>query len=330
MLYIGSCSGNFYALDKNTGQVRWSYNIHQDGSQTSFHGDPLITHDLIIIGTDVGKQGHVYAFDRATGKVRWKYLVTTSCKNDFGVASDIVRKGSSIYAVAQGDDLICLDLASGQLRWHFASNFDRTQWAWSDSPAIAGRTVYFAGHDGVLYALDSSSGKLIWKTNLHAPLTTTPIIVRESVYVASAGHFYRLRAKDGARVDSIAFSGDAWRNVSRAGHALYLMSDLGAGEPEDLLALNITNSSIQWHVEPPGATPHHEAGWATAWPYLWHGEILASDKGHLYAYRQNDGSLVWSHDFPGEFVRGIGITPNLLYVGTMHGMIYAFSPPQQR
>jgi outer membrane protein assembly factor BamB len=64
-------------FDKRTGKVQWSYNIHQDGNQTSFHGNPLITDQLVLIGTDKscasGGIGHVYAFDRATGTVRWKY-----------------------------------------------------------------------------------------------------------------------------------------------------------------------------------------------------------------------------------------------------------------
>ena len=56
VVLIGSCAGTFYALDKKTGEVRWSYDIKKDGDQTSFHGNPLITEDLIIIGTD-GRSG---------------------------------------------------------------------------------------------------------------------------------------------------------------------------------------------------------------------------------------------------------------------------------
>lgn len=58
-LVVGSCSGNFCTLDRQTGQIRWRYNIKQDGNQTSFHGDPLVTDDLILINGDNGKQGHV-------------------------------------------------------------------------------------------------------------------------------------------------------------------------------------------------------------------------------------------------------------------------------
>jgi outer membrane protein assembly factor BamB len=100
LLFVGSCSGNFYALNRDTGGVRWSYNIKQDGDQTSFHGDPLVAGDLILIGTDAGRQGHVYAFERTTGKVRWKYRVPSGVADDVGVASDIVRRGKYVYAVA--------------------------------------------------------------------------------------------------------------------------------------------------------------------------------------------------------------------------------------
>jgi PQQ-like domain len=141
---IGSCSGYFYAIDKDTGQLRWKYTIEQDGDQTSFRDDPLVAGDLIIIGTDAGRQGHIYAFDRSTGKVRWKYLVHTGTLQDFGVRSDMVRKGDAIYAVATGDDLLCLDLAAGEVRWHFASGFDRQRTDWENSPAVDGDKILFA------------------------------------------------------------------------------------------------------------------------------------------------------------------------------------------
>ena len=53
------------ALDKKTGQVKWDYDIRKDGEQSQFHGDPLITDQLVVIGTD-GTIGYVYAFERAT------------------------------------------------------------------------------------------------------------------------------------------------------------------------------------------------------------------------------------------------------------------------
>jgi outer membrane protein assembly factor BamB len=325
LLFIGSRSGNFYAIDKNTGKLRWSYNIEQDGDQTSFHDDPLIAGNLVIIGTDAGRQGHIYAFDRTTGKVRWKYLVRTGDFEDFGVVSDIVQKGDSIYAVAKGDDLLCLDLATGKVRWHFASGFDRHHTAWENSPAMDGHTILFDGHDGFVYALSAASGKLIWKTNLHAPVLTSPVIVGHSIYVGTSSQFYRLRSTDGKSAGSFTVPVKPWRNVTFSDHRLLIISsDLFYSKvPSELLSLDLASQRIRWQVKSPASSTLY-----TVWPYVWHGEVLASDNGHLYAYRETDGSLAWSHDFPGQQVRGIGVTPDVLYLGTMHGMIYAFVPPE--
>lgn len=328
MLFIGSCSGNFYAIDKNTGQLHWSYNIEQDGEQTSFHDDPLVAGNLIIIGTDAGRQGHIYVFDRTTGKVRWKYLVRTGDLQDFGVAADMVRKGDAIYAVAKGDDLLCLDLATGKVRWHFASGFDRQHTAWENSPTLNGDSVLFAGHDGVLYALDSHSGKLIWKTELHSPVLTTPAVVGASIYVGTSDRFYRLESNDGKVVSSIPIPVEPWRNVTLSGNRLLVISSdfFYPRVQSEILSIGLASRSIRVLARPPAGS----SDWGTVWPYAWRGQILASDKGHLYAYREAHAALAWSHDFAGQYVRGIGVTPDVLYLGTMHGMIYAFLPPQNR
>lgn len=93
-VFVGSCSGVFYALNKNTGQLQWSYDITKDGKQRSFHGNPLLTGEMVLIGTDqacdLESIGHVYAFDRRTGAVKWKYKSTS-------VPTDIIQVGSNIY-----------------------------------------------------------------------------------------------------------------------------------------------------------------------------------------------------------------------------------------
>jgi outer membrane protein assembly factor BamB len=117
---VSSCNGMIRPLDDKTGKVKWSYDIRKDGEQSQFHGDPLVTEELVIIGTD-GKIGYVCAFERSTGAVRWRYRV-----DERGVASDIVRLEGNVYAVTLGDELVSLDLKSGNLIGLFA-------------PAIRGR-----------------------------------------------------------------------------------------------------------------------------------------------------------------------------------------------
>ena len=117
LLVVSSCNGIIRALDNKTGQVKWSYDIRKDGEQNNFHGDPLVTDELVIIGTD-GKIGHLYAFERSSGAVRWKYKV-----NEYGVASDVIRFGSKLYAVTLGNELLCLDLETGKANWTFHTSY---------------------------------------------------------------------------------------------------------------------------------------------------------------------------------------------------------------
>ena len=118
VMFIGSCAGNFYAINKITGQLQWSYDIRKDGKQQSFHGDPLVTGDLILIGTDRSCDpegvGHVYAFERDTGKVRWKYRSTS-------VPTDIKQINSSVYFGSFQEQWSSVDLRTGSLNWSFST-----------------------------------------------------------------------------------------------------------------------------------------------------------------------------------------------------------------
>src|SRR5260370_39882036 len=180
------------ALEKNTGRVKWEYDIGKDGHQTSFHGDPLVTDQLVVIGTD-GSIGHIYAFDRRTGAVRWKYRV-----DQRGVASDVLRLGNNAYAVTLGDELLCLDLATGKAKWTFHSSFSSQDFHWTSTPSLTAERIYFAGLDGVIYALDPQSGKQVWKKDLGARVTTSVALRGNDLYAGTAKrHIYRIDTTSG-------------------------------------------------------------------------------------------------------------------------------------
>src|SRR5258708_2959505 len=180
------------ALGKKKGQGRRSYDIRRGGDQTAFYRAPLVTGKLNIIGTD-GKMGHLYAFERLTGAMRWKYRVDWR-----GLASDIVRSGDRIYAVTLGDELVCLDLESGAAMWAFRSGAPAKSLYWNSSPTVTGGLVYYGGLDGIAYAVHARSGKLVWKTDLGARVSTSVAAHGRDIYVGAANrHLYRLAADPG-------------------------------------------------------------------------------------------------------------------------------------
>lgn len=305
LLLVSSCNGLVRALEKNTGRVRWWYDIHKDDEQTEVHGDPLVTEELILIGTD-GKMGHVYAFDRVTGTVRWKYRVAWR-----GVASDMVRSGDNLYAVTLDDELLCLDLKSGQPKWNFRSSAPAQPTFWSSSPALVGGRVYFGGMDGMVYALDARDGKLVWKRELGAQVSTSLVSRGQSIYLGTANrHLYRLDADSGKILADLPVEGDPrWRLILTRDSLLVFLG------PQILAAADLSLKDIGWSAK---ASPN----WTSARPYVWHDVVLGGDGSELVAFRVGDGTRAWSQKFSGT-IRGIGVTDDVLYVGTLKGPLFA-------
>jgi len=296
------------ALDRKTGQVKWDYDIRKDGDQRQFHGDPLITNRLLIIGTD-GNIGHVYAFNRSKWIVQWKYRV-----EDGGVASDIVRVEQNGCAVTLADEVICLDLDTGKLKWKFRSGFSGHEFHWTPPVATTRDRVFFGGQDGDLYALNAESGRLIWKRPLGAAVTTSIATRDKDLYVGTANrHIYRINADSGDRTADFQAEWQPRWNIVVADDSLILF--LG---DEVLASIDPSLAKMLWFVQA-------SKEWTSARPYLWGGIILAGNRGELLALRSVDGSQQWSQQFP-EVVRGIGSSDDILYVGSLKGPIYAYSP----
>ena len=312
LLVVGSCNGLIRALDKKNGQVKWQYDIRKDGEQSQFHGDPLVTDQLLVIGTD-GKIGHVYGFERNTGSVRWKYKV-----NDRGVASDIVRLRGNLYFVTLGNELICLDLETGKVNWSFRSSY-----AGSDdcltcsSPAAAEGGVFFGGLDGFAYALDAHTGKLLWKRDLGAKITTSAAVRGRDLYLGTANRqLYRLNIESGEVLGEMEAQATPYGRLVLASDSLFTF--LG---DELLGSFDLNLTKLRWSAEA-------SKEWTSARPYLWRDLLLAGNRHELVAFRSTDGTRQWTHQFP-ETVRGIGTSGDVLYIGTLKGPIFAFSPKPQ-
>jgi eukaryotic-like serine/threonine-protein kinase len=309
LLVAGSCNGLIRALDKKTGHVQWEYDIRRDGEQSQFHGDPLITDDLVVIGTG-GTLGHVYAFDRATGAVRWKYKVEAT-----GVASDIVRLENQIFFVTIANDLVCLDLQSGKPKWFFHDAYSPQEHCVTcASPAVSDGRVYFGGRNGFAYAVDSQSGRLIWKKDLGADVTTSAAVDHHNLYVGtSKRHLYRLSTDSGAVLTDLPTESAPHRRLIIANDSLFVF--LG---DEIFASFDLDLKKLRWSAEA-------SKQWTSARPYLWQDAVLAGNRRELIALRASDGTREWSFQFP-ETVRGIGTTPDILYIGTLAGPVFAYSP----
>lgn len=323
LVYIGSCAGVFYALDKHTGQVRWSYNIHNDGDQTSFHGNPLVTQDMIIIGTDGEGVGHVYAFERETGRVVWKFKVTDEDSSGRrGVATDILRLADRVYGVTLDDRLICLDLLTGRLNWSFQKPYSKAQPSWSQSPAVVDEKLYFGALNGTLYKLNPGNGEVIWSRDLGARISTSPAPVARDIFVGAVDrHLYKLSQTSGKVLGSIELENIPAGSLVLADRFILAVLNSGgsAGGSEPLICIDPASGKILW-------SQHSEKEWSMREPLVWRKTVLAGDEGgRLFAYKIADGKTEWTRQFPG-MIRSIGSDGDTLFIGTLSGTVYAYVP----
>lgn len=270
---------------------------------------------MVLVTTDGQDVGHVYSFEQATGAVRWKYPA------GHNVPSDVVRSGSTVFAISQADVLVALDLATGAERWSFSSSGDRAGRAkFVSSPVVLGSRVFFSGRDGFLYALDATSGEVAWSYDLGTVRPTSPVIRESAVAVGT---------DDGRLLyfDPAAGQIDAQLDLDEPVTVAYalvpapngLLVPLG-GRPASPVAWGLVDSgleSVSWRVG-------NDGRWSTLRPHIWQGAVVTGNgAGQVFVLELSDGSERQSFRVEGS-VRSVGSVGDVLFVGTIEGMLYAF------
>lgn len=300
--------------------MQWSYNIHQDGNQTSFHGNPLITDQLILIGADKncdpGGVGHVYAFDRSTGVVRWKYRTV-------GTATDIARLDSTVYAASFADELTALNLSDGKLLWKFATGTSNPDCILPTAPVVVGDRVFYLGLNGILYALDGYSGKVLWKHEFHDGPTTNLSVLGKSLYLGnSSKHLFRISADDGQVESELLVPAYPEGHILVHESSLYVFLEDRDSHAGYLISTDVNLSHVSW-------IDKADRAWSSEWPRVWNGLLLAGNcRSELHAFRISDGAPQWSDKLKG-CLRSIGTDGDgqPIYIGAQEGTVYAYSPP---
>jgi outer membrane protein assembly factor BamB len=119
-----------------------------------------------------GKAQFVIAFDLATHKELWATEIGP--KHDDaespGPRCTPTIDGQRLYVLGSSSDLVCLDSATGELKWKMNLEKDfggkmMSGWRWSESPLVDGNQLVCTpgAKDAAMVALDKNTGDLIWK-----------------------------------------------------------------------------------------------------------------------------------------------------------------------
>jgi outer membrane protein assembly factor BamB len=282
-VYLSSAAllggGVIYALDARTGRTLWSFDSVIDPARKKIIGGGAWNAPAI------GPDGTVYV---GLGNMYQPAAVAES------------QPGRRLYT----DSTVALDGATGALKWYFQPvPDDFHDWDMQLSPVYAkvrGRAlVVDAGKMGYVYAMDATTGKLVWKTKVgihnghdadgtlalrhRLPKLTYPLTVEPGIV---GGVETNMAVADGVVYVPVANLASVWKTPQTGlGSASF---GNGTGE---MLALDLATGRILWDTK----LPQMADGDATVVNDL---VYTTTFDGHLIALARKTGKIVWNQKLP--------------------------------
>ncbi len=223
------------------------------------------------------------ATDAVSGNNLW--ATSTSCNEGSAFATPTVANGV-MYGVDPCGEVVALNAYSGAALW---STFPGCGFFSSanpfSSPAVVGGILYVGGigtncgYD--FFALDTSTGSVVWKTTGSASVGSSPVLANGVVYYTSSdGHLYARNATTGALLWSQLANGDTLSSPTIDGGLV--LSNSG----KTVNARNASSGALVWsHAIPGDVSAAAVAGGSV---------FVRSDNGHLYALKATTGAQIWA------------------------------------
>jgi outer membrane protein assembly factor BamB len=165
-VFIGSEDRRVHVISAKTGKMQWTY--YTDGPVRS---SPRISENHLFVGSD---DGHLHAVNITNGRRAWKSQATGPVRCRPALAQE------RLYFGCETGDFYCLDF-SGEQKWRFKAKRGITA-----SPLYFNGTVYVGSQDGMIYALDASSGWRLWQARTNKPIISSPAVDGHQLVIGSA------------------------------------------------------------------------------------------------------------------------------------------------
>jgi outer membrane protein assembly factor BamB len=177
LVYFGSGDHNVYALDSQTGALRWKF-----ATGDVVHASPAVSNGVVYIGS---WDRNMYALDASTGAERWRFQTgnDTTIFNQIGIASSAAVSDGLVYFGCRDGHFYAIDAKTGALRWRHDNNMG---WVIA-SPAVKNGIVYFPTSDGTRFkALDGATGDVKFSVDNKVVSFSSPAIVNDLAYFGSS------------------------------------------------------------------------------------------------------------------------------------------------
>ena len=344
----GDTTDTVFALSASTGKTIWTdQNLLNDG-QGTFGIQPQVANGRVYLASSIGTGpggGVLLALDARTGKLDWQvntmiHASNSSSTSQFGTggawetplvgsdgsvtfgignpyqtaASAIAHPSAQLYA----DSDVNLDAATGQLRWYYqAVPNDFMDHDLQTSPiavTINGEPAVIAsGKMGVVYAMNATTGKLIWQAPVgeHSTSDSYPSEAMQHELTLKAPYTILPGGYGGVLSNPAVADGTVYVatvdlpfTISKLTYPLGVPDGTGTGE---IAALDLATGKVEWDTRVPamplGATTvSNDLVFTTLYT------------GVLVALNRSTGAIVYERNLPTSANAPIAIAGNAILV----------------
>ncbi len=264
-VYFGSGDHNVYALDAQTGSLRWKFST---GSVV--HASPAVAGGVVYIGS---WDRYFYALDAKTGKTIWRFETGDDrvIYNQVGIASSAAVVNGVVFFGCRDGHFYAVDAKTGIQKW---SHDNQMGWVIA-SPAVRDGIVYFPTSDGTRFkALDAASGRVVFSiANKDVSFSSPAIVDRFAYYGTTDGWLHAVDIKKGQLAHEFQTEG------SKENSAKYL-DEHGKPDQAKIFPDNTLDGIIV------GISRIHSTGSILSSPVVADGLLyVGSTDGNMYALR---------------------------------------------
>lgn len=229
------------------------------------------------------------------------------------------------YVISVGYDgyVTAVNRFNGQRMWQLRLHDSHP----SATPTAAGKTVYVGTLKGKLFAINLSSGHIIWQTQASSALLA-PVAVANNIVVAHVndGNVTAFDALTGKQLWNRSGTSPELQLTSSSapvisGGLVIIGTNLG-----DLMALDLQNGKLQWSrpiALPTGGSVISQMVGVTGTPVIVNNTIYAvAYHGNLVAVNLQNGHLLWQHVI--SSYESVAVGDGRVFVTNDQGMVVAF------
>lgn len=199
--FMTAHAGWTWAMRESDGQLLW-VSDYGDGhaSPVVADGSIFIESNVVSSWTDVNiRSSDVVALDASTGAVRWRYVGPAATAISRGTNDDSISgtyvDGVFYQSLPHGSQFAAFNGRTGSILWKIPTRAPVKM-----SPVVTGGYAYFGDTGGYLYVVRASDGTIVQAIKFPSIfMTSSPVIVGRTFFIANGSTVYALRLADIAR-----------------------------------------------------------------------------------------------------------------------------------